>query len=117
MTQVLVVYTTSLGNTQTMASAIADGVRSVEHIDIDLEIKVAADVVVDDVRRCNTLIVGTPIRHRTADSRIKKVIEDTLEKLWLTDDMVGKVGGVPSINAVQDGYSVQAVMDASGSPS
>ena len=95
MTNVLVVYTTSLGNTQKMASAIADGVRSVDRI--DLVMRTAADVSIDDVRRCEALILGTPIRHRTADSRIKKVIEDTLERLWLTDDMVGKVGGVFSV--------------------
>ncbi|MBW4662485.1 MAG: hypothetical protein KME15_27885 [Drouetiella hepatica Uher 2000/2452] len=34
------------------------------------------------------------MRHRTADSRIKKFIEDVLEQLWLTDETVGKVGGV-----------------------
>ena len=92
MANVLVIYTTSLGNTEKMAMAIADGVRSVDHI--NLAIKTAAEVDINDVRKCDALIIGTPIRHRTADSRIKKVIEDTLEKLWLTDDMVGKVGGV-----------------------
>lgn len=95
MSTLLVVYTTSLGNTQKMALALADGVRSVDGTEIVLMTDV--EVSIDDVRSCDALIIGTPIRHRTADSRIKKVIEDTLEKLWLTDEMVGKVGGVFSV--------------------
>ena len=34
------------------------------------------------------------MRHRSADHRIKKFIEDVFEQLWLTDELVGKVGGV-----------------------
>ena len=95
MTRVLVVYTTSLGNTQKMADAVTDGVRSVEGVEVDT--KAADEVTIDDVKNCDALIMGTPIRHRSADSRIEKVVEDTLEKLWLTDEMVGKVGGVFSV--------------------
>lgn len=95
MVDILVVYTTSLGNTQKMATAVADGIRSVESVNIVM--KTASEATQDDVRDCDALLVGTPIRHRTADARIKKFIEETLEKLWLTDDMVGKVGGVFSV--------------------
>lgn len=92
MTTVLIVYTTSLGNTQQMAKAIADGARSVAKTNVYL--KAAHDATKDDVRSCDGLIIGSPVRHRTADSRIKKFIEDVCEQLWLTDEMVGKVGGV-----------------------
>lgn len=92
MTQILIVYTTSMGNTQQMAEAIADGVRSVAGTEVQL--REAHEATKDDVRSCDGLIIGSPIRHRTADSRIKKFIEDVCEQLWLTDEMVGKVGGV-----------------------
>ncbi|MBW4616392.1 MAG: hypothetical protein KME21_24575 [Desmonostoc vinosum HA7617-LM4] len=92
MTTVLIVYTTSLGNTRQLAKTIADGAHSVAGTDVQL--KEAHEATKDDVRSCDALIVGSPMRHRTADSRIKKFIEDVCEQLWLTDEMVGKVGGV-----------------------
>ncbi|MGR3280570.1 flavodoxin domain-containing protein, partial [Acaryochloris marina NIES-2412] len=90
MTNILIVYTTNLGNTQKMAEAVAKGARSVAGVKVIY--KSSDEVEIDQVKTCQALIVGTPIRHRTADARIKGFIEDTLEKLWLTDDMVGKVG-------------------------
>ncbi|WP_299409575.1 flavodoxin domain-containing protein [Acaryochloris sp. IP29b_bin.148] len=95
MTNILIVYTTTLGNTQKMAAAVAKGARSVTGVEVIY--KSSDEVEIDQVKTCQALIVGTPIRHRTADARIKGFIEDTLEKLWLTDDMVGKVGGVFSV--------------------
>lgn len=95
MISVLVVYATNLGNTQKMAIAVADGARSVESVNVSL--KTVSAATQDDVSSCDALIIGTPVRHRTADARVKKFIEDTLERLWLTDEMVGKVGGVFSV--------------------
>ena len=92
MTKILIVYTTSLGNTQKMAQAVAQGASSVEGSEVTL--KSSDEATKDDVKNCDALIMGSPIRHRTADARIKKFIEDTLEQLWLTDELVGKVGGV-----------------------
>ena len=93
--KILIVYTTSIGNTQKMAQAVADGVNSVKEAEVIL--KSSDEATIDDVRACDALILGSPIRHRTADARIKKFIEDTLEQLWLTDEVVGKVGGVFSV--------------------
>lgn len=92
MAKILIVYTTSFGNTQKMAQAVADGAKSV--IETEVNLKSTDEATKDDVKACNALILGSPIRHRTADARIKKFIEDTLEQLWLTDEAVGKVGGV-----------------------
>ncbi len=92
MINVLIVYTSSYGNTKRMAEAIANGARSVE--DAEVNLKEAQEATKNDVRACDALILGSPIRHRTADARIKKFIEDVCEQLWLTDEMVGKVGGV-----------------------
>jgi NAD(P)H dehydrogenase (quinone) len=92
MTKVLIVYTTSTGNTKRMAEAVAEGARSVAGAAVTL--KEAQLATMDDVRACDALIMGSPMRHRTADSRIKKFIEDVCEVLWLSDEMVGKVGGV-----------------------
>lgn len=78
-----------------MADAIADGARSVTETTVTF--REAHEATADDVRESAAIILGSPIRHRTADSRIKKFIEDVCEQLWLTDEMVGKVGGVFSV--------------------
>lgn len=95
MAKILIVYTTSIGNTQKMAQAVADGAKSVAIAEVAL--KSSEEATKEDVKVCDALILGSPIRHRTADARIKKFIEDTLEQLWLTDEVVGKVGGVFSV--------------------
>jgi NAD(P)H dehydrogenase (quinone) len=92
MINVLIVYATSYGNTKRMAEAVADGARSVK--DAEVSLKESHEVTKNDVRTCDALVIGSPIRHRTADARIKQFIEDVCEQLWLTDEMVGKVGGV-----------------------
>jgi len=92
MTKVLIVHTSSFGNTKRMAEAVAEGVSSVEGAEVIF--KEASETTADDVRVADAIIMGSPVRHRTADARVKKCIEDVCEKLWLTDEMVGKVGGV-----------------------
>lgn len=94
-TNVLVVYTSSLGNTRKMAEAVADGARSVNGVEVVL--REATVATREEVRNCDALLLGTPLRHRSADSRIKKFIEETIEILWLSDELVGKVGGVFSV--------------------
>ena len=95
MAKILIVYTTSIGNTKKMAEAVADGARSV--VETAVTLKSSDEATIEDVKAGDALILGSPIRHRTADARIKKFIEDTLEQLWLTDEVVGKVGGVFSV--------------------
>lgn len=94
-TTILVVYTSTLGNTQKMAEAVADGARSLASTTVVL--REATEATREEVRMCEALLLGTPLRHRSADARIKQFIENTIEILWLTDDLVGKVGGVFSV--------------------
>lgn len=91
-TRMLVVFTTTIGNTGRMARAVADGAGSIAGVSVTL--KDADEASLDDGRACDGLILGSPVRHRSADARIKGFIERVLERLWLTDEMVGKVGGV-----------------------
>jgi NAD(P)H dehydrogenase (quinone) len=97
MTKVFIVYTSSFGNTKRMAEAVADGSRSVESTEVSC--KEASEASVNDVRAADAIIMGSPVRHRTADARVKKFIEEVCEKLWLTDEMVGKVGGVFNVSS------------------
>jgi NAD(P)H dehydrogenase (quinone) len=95
LTNILVVYTSTLGNTQKMAESIADGAQSVTETTVTL--REATKATKEEVRVCDALLLGAPIRHRSADARVKQFIENTIEILWLTDDLVGKVGGVFSV--------------------
>ncbi len=90
MSRVLVVYTTTLGNTGRMARSVADGARSVPGAEVTLREATAATSA--DARACDALILGSPVRHRSADARVKGFIERVIEQLWLTDELVGKVG-------------------------
>ena len=75
-----------------MAQSVVDGVCSVPGAEVVL--REALEANKDDVRTCDALIVGSPVRHRSGAVRIKTFIENVCEYLWLTDEMVGKVGGV-----------------------
>ncbi len=92
MARVLIVYTTTLGNTGKMAEKIAEGCRRVSGTQVTL--RRAEEAQADDARGCDALIMGSPVRHRSMDSRMKTFVERVCEQLWLTDEMVGKVGGV-----------------------
>lgn len=87
-----------------MAEAVADGARSVNGTEVTvreaaeaMKDAIALEQLKDETRRADAILMGTPMRHRSADARIKKYIEDVIEQLWLTDEMVGKVGGVFSV--------------------
>lgn len=92
MTSVLVVYATSLGNTKRLAEAIAAGAKSVDSVGV--QIKMVDEASVDDVWACDALVLGSPVRHGSADSRIRHFIEGDCERLALTGRLAGKVGGV-----------------------
>ena len=92
MTNVLVVYATTSGNTERMAHSVAAGASSV--VGAEVALKLAEEAGPDDGRWCDCLLLGSPVRHRSADARVKAFIERVLELLWLTDEMVGKTGGV-----------------------
>jgi len=89
-TRVLVVYATTQGNTRDLANAVVDGASSVPGVTV--VVREATAATLDDARVCDALILGSPVRHRTADARVKRFVEDVCERLWLTDEMVGKVG-------------------------
>ncbi len=95
MTDILLVFTTDLGSTRAMAESVAAGVRSVPDVTLRvLELLTGDEGTPDDVRRADGLLMGSPVKHRNMHHRVKKFVERLYEQLWLTDEMVGKVGGV-----------------------
>jgi NAD(P)H dehydrogenase (quinone) len=92
MTNVLIVYATDYGNTRKMAEAIASGAMSVP--DTQVSVKLAEDVITDDLIASDAVIVGTPVHMGSPDWRVKKFIDTVCSRLWMKDSLIGKVGAV-----------------------
>jgi len=92
MTNVLIVYATDYGNTRKMAEAIASGAMSVP--DTQVSVKLAENVITDDLIASDAVIVGTPVHMGSPDWRVKKFIDTVCSRLWMKDSLIGKVGAV-----------------------
>ena len=89
MTQVLVTYFSSTGNTKAMAEAVAEGVRSVAGVACVL--KTVPQTTNDDWLAADGIIVGSPTYFGQMASRVKQMF-DVTEKIY--GKLEGKVGGV-----------------------
>ncbi len=90
MAHVLIVYTSLFENTRKLAEAVAEGARSVP--DTDVAMKSAEEATQEDARTCDALVLGSPVHMGMLDWRLKRFIDNAVYHLWLTDDLVGKVG-------------------------
>jgi NAD(P)H dehydrogenase (quinone) len=95
MGSVLIVYASSLGNTRRMAEAIAAGVRAVAPIEIRLG--TPEEISTREVFDCDALVLGSPVRHGSVDSRLRHFIEVDCESLVRSGRLVGKLGAVFSV--------------------
>jgi NAD(P)H dehydrogenase (quinone) len=75
-----------------MAEAIASGAMSVP--DTQVSVKLAEDVITDDLIASDAVIVGTPVHMGSPDWRVKKFIDTVCSRLWMKDSLIGKVGAV-----------------------
>jgi len=73
-TRVLVAYYSSTGTTQSLAEAVADGVRSVK--DAEAVLKSITEVRADDLLEADGLAVGSPVYYANMASPVKKFFED-----------------------------------------
>ena len=90
MAHVLVVYTTRFENTRKLAEAVAEGARAVPDTAVTLrDVEAATE---GDLRASDALVLGSPVHMGMLDWRVKRFIDGAVYHLWLTDDLVGKVG-------------------------
>jgi NAD(P)H dehydrogenase (quinone) len=119
MTKVLVLYYSSYGHIETMAYAVADGVRAAG---ADVVVKRVPELVPDAVARQNhfkmdqkapvanpaeladydAVIFGTPTRYGNMTAQMKNFLDQT-GGLWMKGALVGKVGSVFTSTATQHG--------------
>jgi NAD(P)H dehydrogenase (quinone) len=119
MTRVLVLYYSSYGHIETMASAIADGVRAAG---ADATIKRVPELVPEDVAQrsgmktaqpapvaaveeladYDAVIFGTPTRFGNMAAQMRNFLDQS-GALWMRGALIGKVGSVFASAATQHG--------------
>jgi NAD(P)H dehydrogenase (quinone) len=120
MADVLVLYYSMYGHIETMAKAVADGVRSVEGAEVtikrvpelmpeDVARKSGAKLnqpapiaTVDELPDYDAIIFGTPTRFGNMCAQMRNFLDRT-GRLWLKGGLIGKVGSVFTSTGTQHG--------------
>lgn len=120
MPKILVLYYSSYGHVETMAQAVAEGVREVPGA--EATIKRVPELVPEDVARksgmkldqaapiaavaelpqYDAIIFGTPTRYGNMAAQMRNFLDQT-GGLWMQGALVGKVGSVFASTASQHG--------------
>lgn len=111
MTKVLVLYYSSYGHIETMASAIAEGAAGVDGVTVDIKrvpelvpeeaaknahfkLDQKADIATPaELENYDAVIFGTPTRFGNMASQMRNFLDQT-GGLWAAGRLVGKVGSV-----------------------
>jgi NAD(P)H dehydrogenase (quinone) len=120
MAKVLVLYYSTYGHIETMASAVAEGAQSVAGTEVAIrrvpelvpdeiaakshfKLNQAAPIAsVAELAEYDAIIIGTPTRFGRMASQMANFL-DQAGGLWFTNALVGKVGSVFSSTASQHG--------------
>jgi NAD(P)H dehydrogenase (quinone) len=126
MTKVLVLYYSSYGHIETMAHAVADGVRTAgaevdvkrvpelvpaevaksSHFKVDQAAPIAT---IDELANYDAIIFGTPTRFGNMTGQMRNFL-DQAGGLWFQNKLVGKVGSVFTSSATQHGGQESTIL-------
>ncbi|CAN7279152.1 NAD(P)H:quinone oxidoreductase [Bosea sp. LjRoot237] len=126
MTKILVLYYSSYGHIETMAQAVAEGVREAgadvvikrvpELVPEDVARKsgfkldqVAPIATVDELPEYDAIIFGVPTRFGNMPAQMKNFLDQT-GGLWFQGKLVGKVGSVFSSSNTQHGGQESTIL-------
>jgi NAD(P)H dehydrogenase (quinone) len=127
MTKVLVLYYSSYGHIETMATAIAEGVREggaeatikrvpelvseevarASHFKLDQAAPVAT---IDELADYDAVIFGVPTRFGMMAAQMKAFL-DQASGLWMKGALIGKVGSVFTSSATQHGGQESTILN------
>lgn len=120
MTKVLVLYYSMYGHVETMAKAVAEGVSSVEGVEVtirrvpelmpeDVARKAGAKLdqeasiaTVEELPNYDAIIFGTPTRFGNMCAQMRNFLDQT-GGLWMNGKLIGKVGSVFTSTGTQHG--------------
>ncbi|MCB2055064.1 MAG: NAD(P)H:quinone oxidoreductase [Geminicoccaceae bacterium] len=120
MPKVLVLYYSSYGHIETMAQAVAEGVREVEGASVTIKrvpelmpeavakkagVRLDQPAPVADPKELgdyDAILFGTPTRFGNMAAQMRNFLDQT-GSLWLSGALVGKVAGVFTSTATQHG--------------
>jgi NAD(P)H dehydrogenase (quinone) len=106
MPKVLIIYYTESGNTKKMAEYIAEGMKKVE--DIEVEVKPVNEANIDELPNADGIVIGSPTYYGSMAAEIKKFIDDSIK---YHGKLEGKVGGAFSSSANIGGGNETTVLD------
>jgi NAD(P)H dehydrogenase (quinone) len=126
MTRVLVLYYSSYGHIETMAGAVAEGVREAgaeavikrvpelvpEEVARQSGFKLdqpAPVATVDELPDYDAIIIGTPTRFGNMAAQMKNFLDQT-GGLWFGGKLIGKVGSVFTSSATQHGGQESTIL-------
>lgn len=126
MTKVLVLYYSSYGHIETMAGAVAEGVREAgaeatvkrvpeivpEAVARQSGIKLdqsAPIATVDELPEYDAIVFGTPTRFGNMTAQMRNFLDQT-GGLWMKGALIGKVGSVFTSSATQHGGQESTIL-------
>ncbi len=129
--KVLVVYYSLYGHVYRLGQDVAEGARSVEGVEADmrrvpetlsrevLEKMGAVDAqekqshipicTVDELAEADAIVFGTPTRFGNMCGQMRQFLDST-GKLWLSGDLIGKVGSVFASSNTQHGGQESTIL-------
>ncbi|CAN7591055.1 NAD(P)H:quinone oxidoreductase [Variovorax paradoxus] len=127
MTKVLVLYYSSYGHIETMAQAVADGVRSggadvavkrvpelvpeaaakAAHFKVD---QAAPLATIEELPDYDAIIIGVPTRFGSMPAQMKNFLDQT-GGLWFTGKLIGKIGAVFTSTGSQHGGQESTILN------
>ena len=88
MAKILIIYQSRTGNTEKMASAVAEGTKQVAGTEVVL--RMVDKATLDDLLSADGIIMGSPTYYGQMSGKLKAFIDETAE---IHGKLNGKVGG------------------------
>jgi NAD(P)H dehydrogenase (quinone) len=106
MPRVLVTYYTRSGHTEAMAKAVAEGVKSVAEMEV--QVRPVGEVSPDDLLQYDGIIFGSPVYYGSMAAEVKKLIDESVKH---HGKLTGKVGGAFATSGVAGGGCETTILD------
>ena len=89
MPKLLILYYSRTGNTEKMAKAVAEGVKTVANVDVELKYYAKAD----ELAAADAIILGTPTYHHDTTLDMKNLLEEVAVRGINLKDKIGATFG------------------------